>query len=829
MPRGSEKKGKGAEDDRFRFRYETLRSLLNKNGGAHQILSDLEADLNHVHHSDERVKRPVRRLITESLLMAQELNLLGGKRYADLYRILFDIRGETDRLFRAQGKNVEGPLVFRMDSEDEPDPGLIGGKARGVWALRQHFKDAVPPGFVLTTGAYNVVLDQGGLRDRIRILLKDLDVVTDREQFAYRARTIRQWIKQATIPRDIVRAIGEHARRIAGARAGITWAVRSSAVSEDGLHSFAGQFDSELMVKPEDLTAAYLAVLAGRFTERALKYRILNAVREVDTPMAVLFMPMVDAVASGVVYTSNPADPDGGTLVINAVRGLADRMVRGEEAADTFIVSRRDRREVLKRIPAGSGAGKETGVEALLGRKIPEIAELSIRAAGEFGHELDIEWAMDGKSVIHLLQARRLNVGYAREGADARPSRDHRDDVPVVEGGMTVFPGRAEGPVRFVSGPDDLAGLPEGAVVVTEQPSMELASILPDIAALVVMEGNPAGHLATLVRESSVPCLFRIGPSARILLGRHIVSVHATERKIYSGVRWPGIRERVLDRIASARRHEKSGPLYDLIFKLNLLDPDARSFKAKSCRSVHDALRFIHEMSVRAMFGFGDEQNRGWRKKSRKLDSPLPIKIQVIELDRTESTRKKTLAPEDVASLPFAALWKGIADRRMAWPDRWGREMMGMPPEFKETVLGGHRGPRRASDVNYAVVASDYMNVNARFAYHYAMIDAMVGPGAWKNYVHFRFRGGGAGEEKRILRARFLESVLRQSGFGVDRSGDLVTAWMRRYPQPDSEEALETIGRLMVCARQLDVVLRSDTDVKRYAEFFLQGKYGKFS
>jgi pyruvate,water dikinase len=540
-------------------------------------------------------------------------------------------------------------------------------------------------------------------------------------------------------------------------------------------------------------------------------------------------MPMIDAVASGVVYTTNLADPDGSTLVINAVRGLADRMVRGEEAADTFFVSRQGRPEVLKTVPAGKGPGKETGVEALLGGKITEIAELSIRAAGKLGHELDIEWAMDQNRKIHLLQARRLNVGYEREPLDAKPSRAQKSEVPVVEGGMTIFPGRAEGPVRFVSGLNDLAGLPEGAVVVTDQPRMELASILPDIAALVVLEGNPAGHLATLVRESSVPCLFRIGPSARILLGRQVVSVNATERKIYSGIRWPGMRERVLNRIASARRHEKSGPLYDLVFKLSLLDPDARSFRSKSCRSVHDVLRFIHEMSVRAMFGFGDEQSRGWKKKSRKLESPLPIKIQIIELDRPETARKKTLVPEDVASLPFRALWKGIADRRLAWPDRWGREMMGMPAEFRETVLGGHRGPRRASDVNYAVVAKDYMNINARFAYHYAMIDAMVGPGAWKNYVHFRFRGGGAGEERRVLRARFLESVLRQSGFGVDRSGDLVTAWMRRYPQEDSEKALQAIGRLMVCARQLDVVLRSDTDVKRYADYFLHGKYGKFS
>jgi len=154
--------------------------------------------------------------------------------------------------------------------------------------------------------------------------------------------------------------------------------------------------------------------------------------------------------------------------------------------------------------------------------------------------------------------------------------------------------------------------------------------------------------------------------------------------------------------------------------------------------------------------------------------------------------------------------------------------MRGMPSDFKETVLGGDRGPRRPSDKNYAIVARDYMNLNARFAYHYAMVDAMVGPGTEHNHVHFRFRGGGAGEENKQRRARFLERILRETGFGVDRSGDLVTAWFRRYPQTDSENALELLGHLIVCARQLDAVLKTDAAIKLYGEYFLSQRFDMF-
>ena len=57
MPFNSENTAMREMDYHFRFRYETLRSLLNKNGDALQILSDLEADLNHIHYYDERIKK----------------------------------------------------------------------------------------------------------------------------------------------------------------------------------------------------------------------------------------------------------------------------------------------------------------------------------------------------------------------------------------------------------------------------------------------------------------------------------------------------------------------------------------------------------------------------------------------------------------------------------------------------------------------------------------------------------------------------------------------------------------------------------------------------
>ena len=828
MPIHTENIASYEKDYNFRFRYETLRSLLNKNGNALQILSDLEADLNHMRHYDKRVKRPIQRLITESLLMAQELNLMTGDHYSDLYAVIFQLRNKTDKLFLDDHSDADQPFVLTLENQTGADPGLIGGKAFGAWRLSKYFKGLVPPGFIVTTAAYNRILEDNNLHNRIRILLNNLDVTEDQAQFKSRTQIIRRLIREATVSEEIENAIKEQAALLDSMFSQGLWAVRSSAVCEDGRHSFAGQFDSELRIKTDNIVKAYLHVLASRFTDRAVKYRIHNNFREVDTPMAVLFMPMVDPAAAGVVYTSDIKDPDADTMVISAVPGLANRMVKGEEQADTFLVSKSPSPEITQLIPADGATDSGNAVDYISNDKIIEIAEIADRAVDQFGHELDIEWTVDKKGNVQFLQARPLNITLPDDLGIVKSSK-RKDTLPIIEGGITIFPGRAEGPLKFLGPEDDMSTVSEGAIVLVEQPRPELASILPKIAALLVMEGNPVGHLATLVREFSVPCIFRLGQNSKILFGKNIISVNATKRTVHAGIRWPGIRERVLARIAAGNRHQKkSGPLYDLVLGLNLLDPDASSFKAKSCQSVHDTLRFMHEMSVRSMFGFGDKQNRGWHKKSRKLITGLPIKFQLIDLDQSVPENFKKAAPENVGSVPFKALWRGISDKKLVWPERWEKEMRGMPSDFKESILGGNRGPRRASDKNYAIVAKDYMNLNARFAYHYAMVDAMVGPGTENNHVHFRFRGGGAGDENRKRRARFLERVLRESGFGVDRRGDLVTAWFRRYPKKDSENALEFLGRLIVCARQLDAALKNDDAIKLYADYFLKEQFEMF-
>ena len=126
-------------DWEFRYRYETLRAILNRNGRTLQILSDLEADLNHMSFTDFRIHRPVRRLFDETYLMAQEINLLSGKRYSALFPKLHEIRLEVEEKMQL-AERLERPVAVRLNDEDGLDPALVGGKAAGLSSLYHNWQ-----------------------------------------------------------------------------------------------------------------------------------------------------------------------------------------------------------------------------------------------------------------------------------------------------------------------------------------------------------------------------------------------------------------------------------------------------------------------------------------------------------------------------------------------------------------------------------------------------------------------------------------------------------------------------------------------------------------
>src|SRR5262245_32128473 len=145
-------------------------------------------------------------------------------------------------------------VVIRDDRADTQAP--LGGKARALAALRQAGLP-IPPWFVVTPDAFRASLSPeqavtlGAARD---------------------AAELRAVVDLVRPDKDVGQEIAEAVAALCPG--GELVAVRSSASDEDGVqHSFAGQLDSFLFVRPEDVPPKVADVWRSGFGERIVAYR----------------------------------------------------------------------------------------------------------------------------------------------------------------------------------------------------------------------------------------------------------------------------------------------------------------------------------------------------------------------------------------------------------------------------------------------------------------------------------------------------------------------------------------------------------------------------
>ena len=131
-------------------------------------------------------------------------------------------------------------------------------------------------------------------------------------------------------------------------------------------------------------------------------------------------------------------------------------------------------------------------------------------------------------------------------------------------------------------------------------------------------------------------------------------------------------------------------------------------------------------------------------------------------------------------------------------------------------------GGRALGAPSYVCLTSSYMNMNSRQAYHFAIVDAYVSDNLDSNHISFRIKGGGAAQEQRILRVRFMADILRMHHFAVSERGDLLNAWQRGLDNSASKKTLIMIGRLLRFCDRLDMWMTDPDSVPRCIEAFMK-------
>ncbi|WP_406396159.1 PEP/pyruvate-binding domain-containing protein [Streptomyces sp. NBC_00882] len=319
--------------------------------------------------------------------------------------------------------------TLAFDSGADPSTARVGGKCAGLLTMTR-CGVPVPPGFAVTTDAFDAVLDGGGLRAEIGSVLAGLDP-SDTADTERRAAEVRGLITGRPVPPPVATAVTA-AYRVLGAAGDVPVSVRSSAEMEDlPAISFAGQYDTYLGVRGADAVVdAVRRCWASLWTARAITYRAARGVPELGLSMAVGVQAMVDARTAGVALTVNPADGDPSKIVIDAAWGLGDPVVSGGTTPDNYVVDKvllvpvkttlSPIHHELVLAPDGHGLVRRAVEDArrrqacLAPAEITAVAELAKRVERHYGCPQDIEWAIardaallpDGGPRVLLLQAR---------------------------------------------------------------------------------------------------------------------------------------------------------------------------------------------------------------------------------------------------------------------------------------------------------------------------------------------------------------------------------------------------------------------------------------
>jgi pyruvate,water dikinase len=642
--------------------------------------------------------------------------------------------------------------------------------------------------------------------------------------------------------------------RLAGSE-GAAISVRSSALVEDRPeHSFAGQFKSVLNVTSFDaLKEALREVVASNYSARSISYRLHAGLSLARHDMAVLCQMMVQPKSAGILFTIDPALSESGRMLIIAVNGLGVQAVSGSAPADIYRPLREGMNtgsmgdwaqiaEKTHRTVARAGGGieerelfeTERNLAVLSEEEIRALVRLSRRVESLIGRPQDIEWAISDQGEILILQSRDIRLPLkSRQAAEAA-----RGEV-LLRGGLCASPGRCVGKVKIVHSTRDLVAWRKSergpSIMVLPQSMSDAAGWLSGFEGVVVDLGNPADHLACVAREFSRPMLTGAGKATEVLRDGQWVILDADRamvlkapEEVWSDIAFPQ-HDKPLPEARRAKRSDALLPgttrLRQLIESLNLTDAYGPTFSMQECGSIHDLIRYTHEMAVLAMFQTGDDVLESAEVLVRRLEGAVPLHFLIIDLGGgiTADCKGFKVRLEDILSLPLLALWKGISTPGLRW---------NQPPPAPAVAgllsrsLFDAGSARPVGQQNYALITRDYLNLNARVDYHFAMVDAVCGMNPRENYIRFRFKGGGTIAVQRERRARFIADVLVENHFIVDQRGDLVTASILETGQPETEERLVMLGRLFGFSRLLDATMRDDTMHRRVAKAFLDGDYG---
>ena len=411
----------------------------------------------------------------------------------------------------------------KVGIEDVPE---VGGKNASLGEMIRYLAPKgvkIPGGFVVTATTYRYFLKQTGLDKFIKKTLQGLDTKNFAD-LAARGKFIREAIKSAELPDNLKKEIVKNYQLMEKEYGkNVDVAVRSSATAEDVPEaSFAGQHETFLNIQgSENLLEAVRACFASLFKDRAISYRVDKGFSHLEVALSVGVEKMVrsDLGSSGVIFTLDTESGFPNIVLINGSWGLGEMIVQGEVIPDEFLVFKKTKAVIDKRLGAKSrkmiysaGRGikktrivptsqKEKESFVLNDQEILKLAEWSVLVEEHYSKKykkwmpMDLEWAKDGKTgELFIIQARPETVHSLRDFSKikeyALATSGKRQGTRAVVKGTSVGSKIAVGKARVILDAKNLGQFKAAEILVTDMTDPDWEPIMKIASAIVTDKGG---------------------------------------------------------------------------------------------------------------------------------------------------------------------------------------------------------------------------------------------------------------------------------------------------------------------------------------------------
>ena len=276
-------------------------------------------------------------------------------------------------------------MLVRLSSREQEN-GKLGNKGKFLLLMKQNGFN-VPDGFVLDSDTYDETV-RGKAEEIISQALENLN----KDNIKETSNGLNELFNKIKLPEktaDEIKSIVSSDK---------LYAVRSSGTKEDlDEFSFAGQYQTFLNTKPEDVEARVIDCYKSMFSEIILSYLVNRKIDTNNLKMSVVVQEMAQSDKSGICFTIDPVTGNDKTMLIEVSEGLGEDIVSGKTVPEQYHYNWYDNKETDRK------ADNKLISEA----KVEEYAKVFASIQQQFGYPCDIEFAIKDDELF-ILQSRRI-------------------------------------------------------------------------------------------------------------------------------------------------------------------------------------------------------------------------------------------------------------------------------------------------------------------------------------------------------------------------------------------------------------------------------------